>query len=320
MRQAVERWLHGAHARLRNLPLLPGSAVRPARRDRAFARSTPELEAGAQSRMRWQAVYDEVRRRHAGGEPLLGIARAMRLARATVRKYASAEAFPARLPNGAGPSLLDPYVTYLAERIDEGCENAMALWREIREQGYPGTSRQVHRFVAERRTRPVRSGCKPLCARAGASQRPGTETPLPPARQMAWLLVQPPSGLDASDAAVVRRVEQDDTARTVTGLAGRFTALVRAAGKGKSVTNDQDADAAADIAAWITQARSCDAPAIATFASGLEADIAAVQAALTEPWSSGQAEGQVNRLKLIKRQCYGRAGLDLLKRRMVLAA
>jgi len=47
---------------------------------------------------------------------------------------------------------------------------------------------------------------------------------------------------------------------------------VRAAGKGKSVTNDQDADAAADIAAWITQARSCDAPAIATFASGLEAD------------------------------------------------
>ena len=103
MRLAVERWLRGAHARLRSLPLLPGSAVRPARRDRAFARSTPELEAGAQSRMRWQAVYDKVRRRHAGGEPLLGIARALGLARATVRKYASAEAFPARLPHGAGP-------------------------------------------------------------------------------------------------------------------------------------------------------------------------------------------------------------------------
>ncbi|BAR47374.1 transposase and inactivated derivatives (plasmid) [Methylobacterium aquaticum] len=140
MRQAVERWLQGAHARLRNLPLLPGSAVRPARRDRAFARSTPELEAGAQSWMRWQAVYDEVRRRHAGGEPLLGIARALGLARATVRKYASAEMFPARLPHGAGQSLLDPHIAYLAERIDEGCENAMALWREIRKQGYPGTT------------------------------------------------------------------------------------------------------------------------------------------------------------------------------------
>ncbi|WP_205820957.1 transposase, partial [Methylobacterium nonmethylotrophicum] len=89
-------------------------------------------------------------------------------------------------------------------------------------------------------------------------------------------------------------------------------------GKGKRVADDQDA--AADIEAWITKARTCEAPAIATFASGLEADIAAVRAALMEPWSSGQAEGQVNRLKLIKRQCYGRAGLDLLKRRMVLAA
>jgi hypothetical protein len=320
MRQAVERWLYGAHARLRSLPPLSGSASLPVRRDHAFARSTAELEAGTQNRMRWQAVYDEVRRRHAGGEPLLGIARAMGLARATVRKYAAAETFPARLPHGAGPSLLDPHVAYLAGRIDEGCENAMALWREIREQGYPGTSRQVHRFVAERRTRPVRSGRKPRCARAGASQRPGTEAPLPPARQLAWLLVQLISVLDESDVAVVSRVEQDGTARAVTGLARRFTALVRAAGKGKTVADDQEEDAAADIAAWITQARSCEAPAIATFASGLDADSAAVRAALTEPWSSGQAEGQVNRLKLIKRQCYGRAGLDLLKRRMVLAA
>ncbi|MEN3237867.1 MULTISPECIES: transposase [Methylobacterium] len=93
---------------------------------------------------------------------------------------------------------------------------------------------------------------------------------------------------------------------------------MRAAGKGKPLADDQDA--AADIEAWITKARTCEAPAIATFASGLEADIAAVRAALMEPWSSGQAEGQVNQLKLIKRQCYGRAGLDLLKRRMVLAA
>ncbi|WP_298953720.1 ISL3 family transposase [uncultured Methylobacterium sp.] len=318
MRQAVERWLHGAHTRLCSLPPLPGSTVRPAQRDRAFARSPSELEAGAQSRTRWQAVYDEVRRRHADGEPLLGIARAMGLARATVRKYASAETFPARLPHGAGPSLLDPHVAYLAGRIDEGCENVMALWREIRERGYPGTSRQVHRFVAERRTRPVRSGRKPFHAKASASEPPVSEAPLPPARQLAWLLVQPTSSLDEGEAAVVSRVEQDDTARAVTGLARRFTALVRAAGKGMTMADDHDD--AADIGAWITQARSCDAPAIATFASGLDADIAAVRAALTEPWSSGQAEGQINRLKLIKRQCYGRAGLDLLKRRMVLAA
>ncbi|WP_425312999.1 transposase [Methylobacterium indicum] len=118
MRQPIERWLHHAHARLRNLPPLPGSAVRPARRDRAFARSTPELEAGAQSRMRWRTICDEVRRRHASGEPLLGIARAMGLARAMVRKYATAEAFPVQLPHGAEPSLLDPHA---------GCTRACSM-------------------------------------------------------------------------------------------------------------------------------------------------------------------------------------------------
>ncbi len=69
IRQAVERWLHGAHARLRSLPILPGSTAHPARRSRAFARSTTELEAGAQSRMRWQASYDEVRRGTPAGAP-----------------------------------------------------------------------------------------------------------------------------------------------------------------------------------------------------------------------------------------------------------
>ena len=77
MRQAVEHRFHGAHARLRNSPLRPGSTGLPVRRDRAFARSTAKLEAGMQNRMQWQTLYDEVCRRHAGGEPLLAIARAM---------------------------------------------------------------------------------------------------------------------------------------------------------------------------------------------------------------------------------------------------
>lgn len=76
----------------------------------------------------------------------------------------------------------------------------------------------------------------------------------------------------------------------------------------------------ADFDAWIAETKACDPSTIASFASGLEGDATAVRAALTEPWSSGQAEGQINRLKLIKRQSYGRAGLDLLRRRMLLAA
>jgi transposase len=110
MRQAVERWLRGAQARLRRLPPLPSDAVpvAPARRGQAFRRSAPERTAGAETRTRWQARHAEVRRRHLAGEALLGIARAMGLALGTVRKYARAETFPARAPHGPGPSILDP--------------------------------------------------------------------------------------------------------------------------------------------------------------------------------------------------------------------
>lgn len=83
--------------------------------------------------MKWQAIYDEVRQQHTGGEPLVGTARAMGPARATMSKYTSSETSPARLRHGAGPNLLDPCVAYLAGRTDEGCENAMPLYREIRE-------------------------------------------------------------------------------------------------------------------------------------------------------------------------------------------
>src|SRR5215212_7183030 len=71
---------------------------------------------------------------------------------------------------------------------------------------------------------------------------------------------------------------------------------------------------------WLADARTCGVRALETFAAGLEQDGAAIRAALTTPWSSGQAEGQITRLKLIKRQMYGRASFDLLRRRVLLAA
>ncbi|PWC96663.1 transposase [Azospirillum sp. TSO5] len=71
---------------------------------------------------------------------------------------------------------------------------------------------------------------------------------------------------------------------------------------------------------WLTDALACGIPAVETFAAGVRQDEAAVKAALTMPWSSGQAEGQVNKLKLIKRQMYGRASFELLRRRVLLAA
>lgn len=70
---------------------------------------------------------------------------------------------------------------------------------------------------------------------------------------------------------------------------------------------------------WLEEAEACKAPALRRFATGLRKDLAAVRAGLTEEWSNGPVEGFVHKLKLLKRQGYGRAGFDLLWARMLAA-
>ena len=128
VRDMLERWLARAHARLRRLPVPPGGDGRcPGQRTRAFRRSSTEAAAGADSRARWLAAYEDVRRRNLAGEALLAIGRATGLAQATVRKYAYAESFPERAVRRPGRSILDPFIAHLEARMAEGCEDAMAL-------------------------------------------------------------------------------------------------------------------------------------------------------------------------------------------------
>jgi transposase len=77
---------------------------------------------------------------------------------------------------------------------------------------------------------------------------------------------------------------------------------------------------AEELRGWLIEARRSEIPEFVSFANGLTADIGAVRAALEYEWSNGQVEGQVHRLKLVKRQMYGRAKLDLLRARMLCAA
>jgi transposase len=73
------------------------------------------------------------------------------------------------------------------------------------------------------------------------------------------------------------------------------------------------------LAAWMTEASASEIAALARFAQGLQEDLAAITAGLTLPWSNGAVEGHVNRLKLLKRQSYGRAGVGLLRQRVMQA-
>jgi transposase len=321
LRQAVERWLVGAHARLRRLPVIPGNerALSPTRRHEAFPRRTADAQVGLNNRAQRQARHEEVQRRYAAGEALLAIAQAMKLARGTVRKYARAPDVPEPATRRPRFSIIDPYLPYLQARLAEGCADAAALWREVRAQGYPGTATQVRRWLSERRTEPARTsphrwrGQMPPSPDLATSPSP----PLPSARQLSWLLVQPSPNLTPADAAVVARVEQDADAATVAKLARAFTARVRACNAKTQISPDT---AQADLEVWLAEAAASGVRAMETFAAGLKSEVAAISAALTMPWSNGQTEGQVNRLKLIKRQMFGHASFDLLRRRVLLAA
>ena len=150
---------------------------------------------------------------------------------------------------------------------------------------------------------------------------------LPSPKQLAWHLTRPRDGLtDEERSAIgltdeersaIGRIEQDEEAAVAAALVRRLAGLVRGCGVGG------EAAVRAPIASfksWLADALKSGVSAVATFAAGLMQDGAAVKAALTTPWSSGQTEGQVNKLKLLKRQTFGRAKFDLLRRRVLLAA
>jgi transposase len=130
----------------------------------------------------------------------------------------------------------------------------------------------------------------------------------PSVRQAAaWLLKDLQDLTPAKDTFIRPLCEPNADIKVVHGLIHTFQQMIR----------ERQADA---LPAWLEQATQCAVPTMRGFAVGLKQDYAAVTAAMEQVWSNGQVEGQITRLKLIKRQMYGRAKLDLLKARLLHAA
>jgi transposase len=129
--------------------------------------------------------------------------------------------------------------------------------------------------------------------------------------------VRPVALRDATERAIVARIAQDPEAERGIALVEHLVALVRQ----RCVTHGAQPVASFDaVDEWIDDARQCGILPLQTFAAGLAQDESALHAALTTTWSNAQSEGQITRLKLVKRQMYGRAKLDLLRQRVLLAA
>ena len=252
--------------------------------------------AGWQRRVQ---VHGEVMRLHQQGVAIRHIARDLALSRNTVRRWVRGEQPELHRPRMHS---LDPWRTVLERRWREGCRNGAQLWRDLRDAGFEGGMRVVAEWANRQRlAEPVR---QPGPAPALATQR----SPRPaayPARRAARMLTADMTALAEPDRAYVERLLALSPAlATVRGLAQRFGAMIR--------TRSADA-----LTPWLTDAENTD---LHSFAAGLHQDEQAVRAALRLPWSSGQVEGQVSRLKLVKRQGYGRAKLDLLRARLIRAA
>ena len=313
--QMVERWLARFHPRLKRLPVVAPSSP-SIQRVTAFPRASSEMLARAATRRRWEAAYDDVRRRHAEGKSLRRINRETGLARATVRKYAFAESFPRNGMREPKPSMLDPYLGHLHARLDEGCENAARLWRELQDLGFGGTAKQVHRWMSERRAGSARATIRSSSSLADLRVDILTPPPLASFKQLSWHLLREPDDRDPEAAAVVARVLQDTEAVKVVDLGRRFCRIVRSrCGRQSSERSDVTA-----FDEWLGEAQTCGVRIVENFAANIGQDGAVVRAALTMPWSGGQGEGQITCLKLKERTMYGRANLDLLQRRFLLAA
>lgn len=307
LRQVLERFFSAAYARLKQGVGAEVARVSPSSGWVPQRRSPAEEMSSEVARQERRVRYEQVHRLHAEeGLKILQIARRLGISRITVRKYLSAEIFPEWSPHPPVPRILQPYEAHLEARWREGCHNALQLWREIQVQGYRGSAKQVHRWAQPRRTEPAKNTPHKHRGRAPTPME-GKRSRFPAPRRLAWLLMRDPAALSSAEAAILKGIRTDPEAALAHELARRFTTMIQ----------HQEADA---LDPWLASCAESGISALVTFGEGLQRDYAAVQAALELPWSSGQAEGQINRLKMLKRQMYGRASFDLLRSRVLRAA
>jgi transposase len=256
------------------------------------------------ARERRQARYQAVMDLHQQGIKTRAIARQLRMSRETVRRYLRAGAFPETSERRKRRSLLDRYLAHLQQRWTEGCHNGSQLYRELKQQGFTQSRALVGRWVAQMRKH------EPKRAKYGIALPQVKQKVVRPwsARYASWLLLKAPKALSAKEkGALERMLQANAVVRSAYGFVQSFVRIVRYR---FSKTLDP----------WLAAVTENQIPELSGLARSIGQDKAAVLAALSLPWSNGQVEGQVNRLKLIKRQMYGRAKFDLLRVRVLAVA
>ena len=272
----------------------------------------PEMALPAQQRVaqrlaRRQARHTQVWALHRQGWTAPAIAQHVGLSLRTVQRDLQSATFAGRTRRrDLGKSVLNPYKPYLLERWNAGCYTAMRLFRELRQQGYTGSYARVAAYA--RRLRPAQ-GLPPAhrCPRQPLPRvaEPPCQ-PLTP-RRATWLVLRRETQRTAAETQQLTQLHaQSSEVAEAIDLAQEFATLVRQRQPER-------------LDPWLKRAMASTLEAVQRFATGLHEDYAAVKAGVTLPWSTSPVEGHINRLKMLKRQMFGRARLDLLSRRFLWA-
>ncbi len=277
------------------------TALTPEVKDTAAA-AQPASTLPARSRHHQQRINENRERRVASYETVMEllrqgltqseVAHRCGLGVRTVRRWQRTREFPERKV-GRRSSRLDTQADYIRQRWQEGCHNAARLWRELHERGYTGRPASVRNWIRGH-----------YGSQRSGSQHPAISEPTSARasrRHIAWLLLKETPDAQKYIEEIYRRSPQIEQCAK---LAREFGRIIRKR----------------DVNAWPKWRDEVKNSLLANFAKHLCRDEVAFCAALQQPWSNGPVEGQIHRLKLIKRSMYGRAKFDLLRLRVVTAA
>lgn len=246
-----------------------------------------------------QTKFDAVKDLQAKGLTYRAISRQVGVDRRTVRKYFSLDAPPQKGTANGRNSKAGPYLGHLRSRWQEGCHSLVDLFAEVRQLGFSGSYGSLRRAVHHQL--------------GVGSLYHSPSLPSPPRfrlspKQAAWAIFSEEEELwEPVKSLRGALLHSSSLAQEVDTLVREFRIMFQECSVDK-------------LDNWLDKAERGQISELKRFALSLRGDYAAVRAALTQPWSNGQTEGQVTRLKMIKRQMYGRAGFPLLRKRVILAS
>jgi transposase len=295
LRQAAAQTLSSV-SETENAVLTQGAAPRGAELRR--------LERGTER----EALYNQIKTLRQQGWTIPDIVAQVGVSKRTVQRFLRAEQFPARARRRRQPRQTDRYEAYLRQCVEAGCHNAAKLYREVKAQGYSGAYASIYQVVQGLTASHSDSAQEPHSQKARSSSRSALE--VPPSRGVAWWLQghlsSKPEVAAEQKAYLEHLYVLAPVLKEAAALAQEFARMVK----------KREGDA---LDTWLEKAGQSTCNEVRLFAQGLRQDLAAVRHAVTLEWSNGQVEGQVNRLKMLKRQMYGRAGFGLLRTRVLLA-